>query len=240
MSKRTWVILGATSIIAEEFAHLAAQAGNSLILVARDREQLAIIAADLRLRYQVQCDVIFTDFAGDLSEVLQVLQAYPQEIDLFIAYSSILENHELNQEKINELVRVNILSTVQFIHAYQTKQQTQSRLIFLSSVAACRGRAKNSLYGGSKATIETYLEGLQQQSRDNSFQITIARLGFIDTVQTFGLPGIFYASPPKACAKACWRASFARKRLIYHPFFWRFIMGIINCIPFPIFKKMKL
>jgi short-subunit dehydrogenase len=239
MSKRTWIILGATSIIAEEFAHLAVQAGNSLILVARNREQLTTIAADLQLRYQVHCDVVFTDFAGDLSEILQILQTHSQEVDLFIAYSSILENHELNQEKINELVRVNILSTVQFIHAYQAKQQTQSRLIFLSSVAACRGRAKNSLYGGSKAAIEIYLQGLQQ-SGDNSLQITIARLGFIDTVQTFGLPGIFYASPPKACAKACWRASFAGKRLIYHPFFWRFIMGIIRYLPFPIYKKMKL
>ncbi|KTD39413.1 hypothetical protein Lnau_0180 [Legionella nautarum] len=238
MSKRTWVILGATSIIAEEFAHLAAQAGNSLILVARNREQLAIIAADIRLRYQVQCDFIFTDFAGDLSEILQIMQ-HQQDIDLFIAYSSILENDALNQESIDELLRVNVLSTVQFIHAYQAKQQTQSRLIFLSSVAACRGRAKNSLYGGSKAAIEIYLEGLQQ-SKGNNFQITIARLGFIDTVQTFGLPGIFYASPPKACAKACWRASFARKRLIYHPFFWRFIMGLIRYLPFPIYKKMKI
>ncbi|KTC85762.1 SDR family NAD(P)-dependent oxidoreductase [Legionella drozanskii] len=239
MNKRTWLILGATSIIAEEFAHLAAQAGNSLILVARNREQLAVIAADIQLRYHVQCDFIFTDFAGDLSEVLQILQPHQQEVDLFIAYSSILENHELNQENINELVRVNILSTVQFIHAYQTKPQTQYRLIFLSSVAACRGRAKNSLYGGSKAAIETYLEGLQQ-SKDNDFQITIARLGFIDTVQTFGLPGIFYASPPKACAKACWRASFAQKRLIYHPFFWRFIMSLIRHLPFAIYKRMKL
>ena len=237
MNDRTWMILGATSVIAEEFARLAAQAGHSLILVARNTDQLAIIAADIRLRYQVNCEILFTDFAVDFSELMRLLQHHPEEIDLFIAYSSIVLNSALDQEKINELVQVNVHSTVQLIHIYIHKQQTQHRLIFLSSVAACRGRAKNSLYGGSKAAIEIYLEGLQQSASD-SLQITIARLGFIDTAQTFGLPGVFYASPPQACAKACWKASYAKKRLIYHPFFWRWLMGVITRLPFVLYKKM--
>ncbi len=237
MSARTWMILGATSIIAEEFAHLAAQAGNSLILVARNTDQLAVIAADIHLRHQVNCETLFTDFAADLTEIMDALQQHPAEIDLFIAYSSIFQNSALDQEKITALVQVNVHSTVQLIHTYIHKQQTQHRLIFLSSVAACRGRAKNSLYGGSKAAIEIYLAGLQQCANSN-LQITIARLGFIDTAQTFGLPGIFYASPPKACAKACWHASYAKKRLIYHPFFWRLLMGIITRLPFVVYKKM--
>lgn len=240
MNTRTWMILGATSAIAEAFAHIAAQSGHCLILVARNTEQLAIVAADIRLRYRVSCDVLFTDFSADLEKLMSHLHHNTNEVDLFIAYSSIWENKALNAETINEVVKVNIQSTVQLIHAYVNKQQTQHRLIFLSSVAACRGRSKNSLYGASKAAVEIFLEGLQQQSAEYNLHITIARLGFIDTVQTYGLPGIFYASPPHVCAKACWRASFAGKRLIYHPFFWRFIMGIICRLPFFVYKKMKL
>lgn len=237
MTRRTWIILGATSIIAEEFAHLAAQNGQSLLLVARNNEQLEVIAADIRLRYKVNCEYLYTDFSTDLTKVLEFIKQGQAEVDLFIAYSSIFFNSDLNNENINELVQVNILSTVQLINTYIHKSQAQHRLIFLSSVAACRGRAKNSLYGGSKAMIETYLEGIQQRAGTN-LQITIAKLGFIDTIQTFGQPGIFYASPPKTCAKACWRASFAGKRLIYHPFFWRYIMGIISYLPFFIYKRM--
>lgn len=239
MTKSTWVILGATSIIAEEFSHLAAQAGASLILVGRNKEQLEIIAADLHLRYQIEAFVQLADFSRDLTEILNLIEHNTEDLNLFIAYSCIEENILLNRTNIEELIKINVLSTVQIINAYLHKNQIKHRLIFLSSVAASRGRAKNSLYGGSKALIETYLEGLQQASA-GTLGITIARLGFIDTVQTFGLPGIFYASPPKACAKACWKASYAGKRLFYHPFFWRFIMGIISRLPFFIYKKIQL
>lgn len=234
---RTWLILGATSIIAEEFAHLAAQAGQNLLLVGRNTAQLEIITADIRTRYQVSCDYLFTDFADDLTKVLKILTESQMELDLFVAHSYIKQNSELNAKHIKELINVNLLSTTQLINAYLQKSQSQHRLIFLSSVAACRGRAKNSLYGGSKAAIEVYLEGLQQAGKD-TLQITIARLGFIDTNQTYGVPGIFYASPPKSCAKACWQASYSRKRLIYHPFFWRFIMALITRLPFFIYKRM--
>lgn len=238
MTTRTWMILGATSIIAEEFAQLAAKSGYSLILAGRDQAQLNIIAADLRLRYQVNCEIFISDFSNDLSDILPYLAHNCAEIDLFIAHSLIIENASLNQNNIKELVNINVLSSVQLINAYIHKSQAEHRLIFLSSVAACRGRAKNSLYGGSKALIEIYLEGLRQESA-GKLQLTIARLGFIDTAQTFGSPGIFYASPPKSCAKACWKASYAGKRLIYHPFFWRYIMAIISRLPFIIYKKMK-
>lgn len=236
---RTWMILGATSIIAEEFARIAALAGHSLLLVGRNKEQLEIISADLRLRYRVHCEVLLTDFSQGLTALLPHFNENSEEIDLFIAFSQITENAALNPKTIEELIKTNVLNTVQFINAYLHKPQTEHRLIFLSSVAACRGRAKNSLYGGSKAFVETYLEGLQQGATEKQ-QLTIARLGFIDTKQTFGLSGIFYASPPKACAKACWRASYAGKRRLYHPFFWRFIMAIISRLPFFVYRKMKV
>ncbi|MBA2651870.1 MAG: SDR family NAD(P)-dependent oxidoreductase [Tatlockia sp.] len=239
MKTRTWMILGATSIIAEEFAQLAAQAGNSLLLVGRNASQLNIIAADLRLRYHVKTEVLICDFGKDIRPLLSLFENNPDEIDMFIAFSSIIENSALNPKNIEALVTINIQSTVKIIQTYIVKTQAQHRIIFLSSVAACRGRAKNSLYGGSKALVETFLEGLEQASA-GKLHLTIARLGFIDTAQTFGTPGIFYASPPKACAKACWRASYAGKRRIYHPFFWRFIMAIISRLPFIVYKKMKL
>ena len=239
MKKRTWLILGATSIIAEKFAHLAAEKGYSLLLIGRHLAELAIIATDIRIRYGVPCEIFFTDFSVDCTALLTLMKESAEEFDFFIAHSLVYENSALTPEKINELVRVNIISTSVLIDAYMARKQTEHRLIFLSSVAANRGRTKNSLYGGSKAAIETYLSGLQQNALDNQ-HLLIAKLGFIDTHQTYGLPGIFYASPPKACAKACWQASYAGKRLIYHPNFWRFIMAIISHLPFFIYRRLRV
>ena len=238
MSVRTWVILGATSIIANEFAHLAAQSGHALLLIGRKKEQLEIVAADLSLRYRIDCDWICIDFGKDINQLLMIISNHPQEIDLFIAHSLMLNNDQLTANSIEQLIHVNCTSTIQVIHAYWQKKQTQHQLVFLSSVAACRGRVKNSLYGASKAAVEVYLEGLQQGASPNQ-HITIARLGYIDTRMTYGQPGIFYASPPTACAKACWHAVGAKKQTIYHPFFWRYIMSVLTYLPFFIYKRLS-
>lgn len=239
MSCETWVIFGATSMIAKEFAHLAAQSGHNLRLVGRNKEELLIIETDIRLRYQVECDCIVLDLSQNDINLEFLTTPTDNELNLFIAHSVFTVNNHLNTLTISELIHVNILSTVQIINAYLNRDQTKHQLIYLSSVAGCRGRAKNSLYGASKAAIEVYLEGLQQAAPLNQ-QISIARLGFIDTKQTYGQSGIFYAAPPKACAKACWNALKKRKRLFYYPFFWQWIMTIITTIPFVIYKKLKI
>lgn len=238
MKPSTWVIIGASSAIAQQFAHCAAEAGHPLLLVGRDKEALELIAADLRLRYHQDCDLLLSDLSTDIIPLLAALDARQEELALFLASSDIIENNALNWENIETMLRVNVISLAQIIHRYWQRNQSQHKLIFLSSVAASRGRTKNSLYGGSKAAIEIYLEGLQQTATPTQ-DITIARLGFIDTVQTYGLPGIFYASPPEACAKACWKAINAHKRFIYHPFFWRYIMMIIKHLPFVLYKRVK-
>ena len=237
-NNKIWLITGATSQIAQEFARLAAQAGCNLLLLGRNADELSLIAGDLQLRYPIKCGVFVVNFSQDMTQVFDEIFHENQLVSLFIAHSCLLDNQALTPEQINTLIQTNITSTIQLIHAYFAKPQEFHELIFLSSVAAARGRAKNSLYGASKTTVEVYLEGLQQHAPATT-QITIARLGYIDTVQTYGLPGIFYASPPTACAKACWQACEQRKRFIYHPFFWCYIIGVIKRLPFYIYQRLS-
>lgn len=239
MKSVTWVILGATSIIAQEFAHLAAENGHPLILVGRNKDELDIIAADLKIRHQAQYEIILCDFSQTTETLNHQLNEKDEELALFIAHSDLTNNDALNPKVIDHLITVNVISITQIIHSFLQKTQPSHRLIFLSSVAACRGRAKNSLYGASKAAIEVYLQGLQQ-TRDANRHLMIARLGFIDTAQTYGMPGVFYASMPKHCARACWQAHYADKALIYHPSFWRFIMAIIKALPLFIYKRLNI
>lgn len=236
MKKTTWVILGATSIIAEEFARLAAQHRCSLLLIGRDNSQLTLIANDLRLRYHVDCEVIRSDFSNDISLLVHQLMNRCDSLSLFIAHSYQQENQHLTTQSIKQLVDTNLLATFQLIQTYFQKTQDEHRLIFLSSVAGCKGRAKNSLYGASKKAVSVYLEGLQQQASKKQI-ITVANLGFIDTHQTFGAAPI--AASPQHCAAVCWKASYAGKRVIYYPFFWRYIMLIIKMLPFFVYKKLK-
>lgn len=239
MSKRLWIILGATSIIAKQFAHQIAAQGMSLLLIGRDSTQLALIANDIRLRFKVDCTIRVMNMQHDVNRFFDELSACNAgEYDLFISHSVFTDNAGLNHQTINELIQVNILSTIQIIDSYIKLPQTAHNLVYLSSVAAARGRAKNSLYGASKACVELYLQGLQQASSANQ-QITIARLGFIDTKQTYGLSGVAYTASPKDCAKACFKALQQKKTLIYYPLHWRIIMWVIKSMPVFLYKKMR-
>src|SRR5690606_36978431 len=83
------LVLGATSAIAERWCRLRAARGARLLLVARDPERLAVIAADLRARgaaevLTAESDLAdpeaaadrFADFAGRLAGLDLVLVAY--------------------------------------------------------------------------------------------------------------------------------------------------------------------
>lgn len=236
--KPVWIITGATSIIAERFAHLVAAEGHPLRLVGRSLELLELIAADLRCRFGVDCTCMAVDFSQNDLDLTAIFSGIDTESRLFIAHSDFTDNKHLTPQTINHAIQTNIGSTVKLINHYFNKDQSEHELLYLSSAAACRGRAKNSFYGAGKAAIEVYLEGLQQSASKHQ-RITIARLGFIDTRQTYGLPGIFYAAPPDACAKACYKGLKKRKRLIYIPGFWRFIMGVIKQLPHPLYRLMK-
>jgi short-subunit dehydrogenase len=45
---------------------------------------------------------------------------------------------------------------------------------------------------------------------------------------------------PETIAQGIYHAIEKRKNVVYLPWFWRGIMGIIGHIPEPIFKRMKL
>lgn len=239
MTKKRWVIVGATSAIARAFARTVAEKGDNLLLIARNAEELKVISDDCQLRFNIHSETISCDLNHDITALITILQQHPDELCLFLAASQIIGNHSLNSQNIDIMIQVNAIALAQLIHSYWKKQQDNHQVIFLSSVAACRGRIKNSLYGGSKALIEIYLQGLQQEA-NNKQKITIARLGFIDTTQTYGQEGIFFAASPEECALACFKANQRGKRQIYYPFFWRPIMWCIRHLPFFIYRKMKV
>lgn len=236
--KTTWVIVGATSIIAEAFAHQVAKQGHPLWLIGRNMKKLDILAANYRLRYKIPCDVIPCEITENFNHCINIIKNSRQNLSLFIAATEMIDNDALDEETIASIIQVNIHYCVQLIHTYLQKNQTHYGIIFLSSVAAGKARAKNSLYGASKLAIEYYLQGIRQKAKANT-HITIMRLGFIDTKKTFGKKGIIFEANPIDCANACWSAFNKRKILQYYPKFWLYIIKALQYLPFMIYKHLS-
>lgn len=240
MKKNTWIILGASSAIAKAFIETAAIDTRHFILVGRDLEDLKITAAHIALKYGVACSALTIDLQDKncLTLISKQIQSTPHKLSLFIAHTLMLDNDDLDPDKISQSIQTNITISCQIIYQFVTLAKKPNAIIYLSSVAGDRGRHSNSLYGATKKTVEIYLDGLKV-SHPKLYILSI-RLGFIDTRSTYGKAGIFLSQSPTKCAQFCYKLMSQKKNKRYFPWFWRYIMTIIKLIPEFIFKKLKL
>jgi hypothetical protein len=227
MSK-VWVIIGASSVIAREFAKLIANQAHEILLVGRNIEDINLTANDIMLRSSIKVRTLNVDLIkeAELNALLKQLKSIQDEVSLYLAHSLTYENEQLSQAHLKALIDCNITATTTLIHTFVNDCKKPKQLVYLSSVAGTRGRKKNSLYGASKKMIEVYIDGLRASHPHIHFYTP--RLGFIDTKETYGKAGIFYALPPKRLAQNTIGALKKVRQKGYLPFFGAILCGLLN------------
>jgi len=242
-----WVVVGASSAIAVAFARRVAAAGCSVVLCGRDRDDLDIRAADLRLRYGVPAEVVRFDATdpashGDVIGRLRAVVSGP--VSLFVAAGSMPEQAALERDPPGVLatLEANLLGVVSLLTrmAPWLEDQRGGAVVVLGSVAGDRGRRKNYIYGAAKAGLHAYLQGLRARLFPAGVAVVTVKPGFVDTAMTFGQPGLFLVASPDALAAGCLRAVEKGRDVVYLPWFWRWIMLIIRLIPERIFKRTNI
>jgi decaprenylphospho-beta-D-erythro-pentofuranosid-2-ulose 2-reductase len=243
------VIVGATSAIAKSLALVLARSGGRLVLAARDQQELAIIAADMRLR--AGCDVIelpldvtahdtHAKFLADCIAVLGTIDG------VVICQGSSVDQSRAEDDwsAAAEMIDVNFTGAVSLtnIFARYLAGRGSGYICGVSSVAGDRGRQSNYMYGATKAAFSTYLAGLRQRLFKQGVAVITVKPGFVDTSMTWGKinPSSPLVASPERIARDIARAIRKRKSVIYTPWFWAIIMLIIRLIPEPIFKRLKL
>jgi short-subunit dehydrogenase len=112
----------------------------------------------------------------------------------------------------------------------------------ISSVAGDRGRRSNYPYGATKAGLSAYLQGLRSRLHPIGIPVLTVKPGFVDTAMIWGIvpPDSPLNAKPQRVARDIFRAIRRRRNVLYTPWFWRIIMGIVTRIPEFIFKRMKI
>lgn len=234
------VIFGATSAIAQETARILSARGASLFLVARNEAQLATVAADLRTRGASEVTAVVADL-NDLARH-PALVAEAGAFDLLLIAHGVLGDPATTDHDVAaaELVlRTNLVSPVSLLTLAAEGARRGACLAAISSVAGDRGRAKNGVYGTSKAGLDAFLSALRQRLAIRGVRVLTLKPGFVDTPMTAGLPkGPLFASASQV-ARGIVRAVDRGSEVVYLPGYWRLIMFIIRSVPEAIFKKLK-
>jgi short-subunit dehydrogenase len=244
---RKVLILGATSAIAQETAKLLARDGDHLFLVALEADRLEIVARDLEIRSGRKIGALAADL-NDFAEHAGILDEARRALDgldtVFVAYGVLGDQArcQASYAEADLVLRTNFLSPVSLLTAVAQLFEAQGHgtIVAITSVAADRGRQSNYVYGASKAGLDVFLQGLRNRMFPHGVRVVTAKPGMVDTPMTAHMEKGLLFSAPETVARGIHRAMRGRRDVVYLPWFWRVILGVIRLIPEPIFKRMKL
>lgn len=244
MSKNC-LILGAKSDIARALANRFAQAGFSLYLAGRRKDEIEPDVADLKIRHNVEASALEWD-AVDYDSHQRFYDGLEPKPDVVICVVGVMYEQSDAEKDMALALRTmatnyNGCAHILSIAANHMEERGSGSIIGISSVAGDRGRASNYLYGSAKAGFTAFLSGLRNRMAFHGVHVVTVKPGFVYTKMTEGLdlPGLL-THTPEGVAKDVFRAYKRRKNVLYTKWFWRYIMLIIRNVPEWKFKKMKL
>jgi short-subunit dehydrogenase len=257
MPKRV-LIIGSTSGIAGALAHQYARNNHPLLLAARDADELALQANDLRVRYNATVHTVEYNAAPegkvdrdhDRQFFRQCLEICAGQLyGIILCHGIMPAQAELvaDFELIRRMVEVNYLSPISLSELaaahFTDSPPTAKRRGFIAaigSVAGDRGRQANHLYGSTKAGLDVYLQGLRQRLYRHHVSVTTIKPGPIDTAMTFGMEKLPLLASPEHAARDIYRGIRRGQDVVYTPLPWKIILPIVKLIPEAIWKRMDM
>ena len=237
-------IVGATSPVARELAHLFGKASKDILLCGRNLEELERDAEDYRIRYGINVDVLELDILNEAQ--LNKFHEQRNKLEGLIFLAGYLGDNDKAKTDWSEaelILQTNYAAAIACINpvAAHFAERNNGWICILSSVAGDRGRGTNYHYGSAKAGLSAYASGLRNALAAKGVHVLTVKPGFMRTPMTEGMPlnPVLTASPKKA-ASVIYKAIQKRRNVVYVLWMWRYIMLIIRHIPESIFKKLKL
>jgi short-subunit dehydrogenase len=174
----TALVTGASSGIGEQFARALARRGHELVLVARRRERLEKLAADL----PVQTNVLPCDLASEADQLAGKVTELDVDVDLLVNNAGFgLWGHFLDQDPQRDAaqVRVNCEAVVTLTHAFLPAmvERRHGGVIVVASTAGMQPIPYQSTYAATKAFALSFAEALHTELRGSGVRVLAVNPG---------------------------------------------------------------
>jgi hypothetical protein len=181
---RTALVTGASSGIGKAFAELLAEKGYGLVLTARRRDRLDVLAADLKKRHGVSTQVIVADLAQPDASARIVAALGGARVDFLVnnagygvpgSYTNVpWADHQTFMQ-----VMVMAVCDLTYRILPGMVERGWGRIINIASVAGMvPAPAGHTLYGASKAFLIRFSEALSAESGSSGVHVTAVCPGF--------------------------------------------------------------
>lgn len=190
------LIAGASEGIGEAFARRLASEGIDLFLVARRREGLEKLAAELIRDFGVRVQCIPCDLSerDAIQQIKTVIQNH--EIDILVcnaALSYIGPFEDSSKENNTKMAHTNMISPMDLTNEFGLPMLKRGRgaIVLLSSLAGMQGSGFLTVYSATKAFNRIFAESLWYEWKDRGVDVIACCAGATAT------PGYLNTNPAK-------------------------------------------
>jgi uncharacterized protein len=197
MTTKVALVTGASAGLGAEFARQLSERGHRLVLVARRKERLEVLAKELGDARAVALDLSKADAAGKL---MADLQAHGETVDLLVnnaGFGLIGRFAELDARRERQMIDLNIGTLTDLCRAVAPGmiEQKSGGIINVASTAAFQPGPKMAVYFATKAFVLSLTEALHEELKPHGIHVTClcpgpTRTEFGD-VAGFGGNGLF-------------------------------------------------
>lgn len=243
---QTLLVLGGTSDIAEATAAALIEQGcRKVVLAARDTGGAETVAG--RLRGQGSAEVHVLAFEADdptgHEAVVDEAVSLVGDLDVVLLAFGVLGDQDAfdaDPATAHAAAAVNLGGAMSsgLATANRLREQGHGTLIVLSSVAGERVRASAAVYGGTKAGLDGFAQGLGDALVGSGARVMIVRPGFVHTTMTEGLDPAPLSTDAESVAADIVKGLGRGAEVVWSPGSLRWLFTVMRHLPRPIWRRV--
>jgi short-subunit dehydrogenase len=179
-SKNSYALItGASSGMGYDYAKLFAKDGKNIVVLARSRDKLEELKADLEKQHGTKVMVLVKDLSDPKApqEVLSELERAGISIDVlvnnagFAVYGNFSES---DWQKEAEMLQVNVIALTHLTKLFLPKMMDRNSgsILNVSSVAGWGPMPRWSVYAATKAFVLSFSEALAREVKGSGVKVT--------------------------------------------------------------------
>ena len=249
------LITGASSGIGEAFARVYARNGNNLILIARRKQKLEALAAELENAYAVKVTCLTVDLSKpDRAQVVfQHLRNEQKTVDVLINNAGygvpgkFIDNDWATHRDSNQLMVTGVAELTHLLLPDMIANEHGEIFNIASIAGLIPASAGHSLYGAMKAWLIRFSESLHDELAPQNIKVLAVCPGFTysefhDVTGTRAnvdkLPNIFWMSAEQVAEQSLLALEKNKNPIFIPGSFNRFLVLLVKVLPVFIVRRL--
>jgi len=185
--EKTAVITGASGGIGLELAHVFAENGYNLILIARSKASLETIKLLLEGRHKIAVKLIVKDLCAPTASKEVFEECSADVVEVLVNNAGFGLQGQFTEQDYEEeinMVRLNVLALTELTHLFANKMLKQGKkgyILNVASTAAFMPGPLLSVYYATKAYVLSFSEALHVELKEKNIVVSVLCPGATST-----------------------------------------------------------